>query len=485
MAINLDGFVTPEQNFGGLYKAADTLERNRYRDEQLAERREAKRAATGKFLESYLDPKEHLSGSPYDPKIATDLMDVLSEGASLADKGADSNMIMMALAPKIKGVIDYSEKAKLIKAQKDKSLEMIKNVKGIDPKKFSAAFDEMAFYDVDETGQRKLKDVKDIDPNKVYGDVVLENGDIFTNEGIGDFVKTSGKETRNSDYRYYNRLGSLNRTKAAYTAPSFMQPEEDERGAFKEFVPQYDVATDAGLPKELDFHSENGSTKAPVRMVTDNVFNSLPPAAKGYLRQEARKYAKEHGVALSSPQAYNFAKAIAYDELKESGKLSSSVSELVDNKPSTFQIKIDNGIPLVRQSSGGGSGSDSDATFNNIYWRIKEKGTQRAKDYADGKFISNALTASDLAQDELAAVLQATSRKDLEPEDIKVIVEESGRVGVYNKGTGERLVYLNQTGTNLSKQSDVKGRRTSVKEGNENYAPVAAPTKSTKKKISW
>jgi hypothetical protein len=219
----------------------------------------------------------------------------------------------------------------------------------------------MAFFQIDpETGQKKLKDIKDIDPQANYGDQVLRDGDVFTNEGLSNFVKTAGKETRNQDYRYYNKMGSLNRTKGAYTAPAFMMPEEDSRGAFKEFVPQYDIVTEDGIPKELEFHTKDGKVTAPVRMVTDAVFNSLPPEAKGYIRQEARKYAKEHNVELSSPQAYNFAKAIAYDELKESGKLSSSVSELVDNKPSTFEIKANLGIPYYKPSaSGSGSGAQT------------------------------------------------------------------------------------------------------------------------------
>jgi hypothetical protein len=464
MALNLDGFVTKEQEWGGLYKAADTLERNRYHQQVLDERREGKRAATGKFLENYLDPKEHLSGSPYDPKIATDLTDILAEGASLADKGADANMIMMALAPKVKGVVEYSEKAKLIKQQHDKAVEMVKSIKGIDPKKYSDAFKDMAFYDTDpKTEEKKLRETSAIDPNKFYGDEVLQNGDVFTNEGIGDFVKTAGKETRNSDYRYYNKLGSLNRTKAAYTSPAFMQPEEDSRGAFKEFVPQYDVATDAGLPKELDFHTENGTQKAPVRMVTDGVFNSLPPSAKGYLRQEARKYAKEHGVELSSPQAYNFAKAIAYDELKESGKLSSSVSELVDNKPSTFQIKVDNGIPFYRPSSGGSGG---ESNVNDLYGRIKGKVDTNA-----GKGFGTRFTALDA--DEKQVIKNFLGNSSLPDEEIFLKATDDGRVGVYKTSDGGKTIANDRTiittlpkvGTNLKVQPGVAEKRAVAKQG--------------------
>jgi hypothetical protein len=371
-ALPLDGFSTPEKNYNQLYQLGEANERRNYRESQLAEQRRAKRAANASMLNNLLDPKAHLSGSLYDPEITKSLQDMLVEGAELADKGADGNMILMALGPKVAQVSEYAQKAKLLKKQKDEFIAMAKPIKGIDQQKAAQAFDEMAFFQIDpETGQKKLKDIKDIDPQANYGDQVLRDGDVFTNEGLSNFVKTAGKETRNQDYRYYNKMGSLNRTKGAYTAPAFMMPEEDSRGAFKEFVPQYDIVTEDGIPKELEFHTKDGKVTAPVRMVTDAVFNSLPPEAKGYIRQEARKYAKEHGVELSSPQAYNFAKAIAYDELKESGKLSSSVSELVDNKPSTFEIKANLGIPYYKPSaSGSGGGDGGSSTRGNEFDRI-------------------------------------------------------------------------------------------------------------------
>ena len=119
----------------------------------------------------------------------------------------------------------------------------------------------------------------------------------------------------------------------------------------------------------------------------------------------------------------------------------------------------------------GGSNSDQ-SNLNNIYERIKQKGLQRAKDYAEGNYFDNSLLKSDLDADELEVVLKGTQNKDLTPEGVKVIVEENGRIGVYNKDNGERLVYLNQTGTNLPKQANVAGKKASVEKGNEPYKPV-------------
>ncbi len=483
MALQLDGFSTPEKSYGQLYNLGEAAERRNFRATQLDEQRRAKRAANATMLNNLLDPKQHLSGSLYDPEITKSLQDMLVEGAELADKGADGNMILMALGPKVAEVSEYAQKAKLLKKQKDDFIAMTKPIKGVDPQKAAQAFDEMAFFEIDPaTGQKKMKDIKSIDPQANYGDQVLRDADVFTNEGLSNFVKTAGKETRNQDYRYYNKLGSLNRTKGAYTAPAFMIPEEDERGAFKEFVPQYEIVTDEGLPKELEFHTEKGKVKAPVRMVTDAVFNSLPPEAKGYIRQEARRYAKEHGVELNSPQAYNFAKAIAYDELKESGKLSSSVSELVDNKPSTFQIKVDNGIPFYKPSSAGSGGDGS--LINDIHGRIWGR---VSGNYSNG---GRGTSFNSLANDEQEVVKKAVENAGYRLQERGkniFLIQDGDKIRIHRLTDGKtsvteesRIAELPFIGTNIAKQPNVKAKVETVKKGNTNTQP-----QSNKKKISW
>jgi len=136
--------------------------------------------------------------------------------------------------------------------------------------------------------------------------------------------------------------------------------------------------------------------------------------------------------------------------------------------------------PAARSYTTVNTGS-AGANLNDIHERIKQKGLQRAKDYAGGGYPDNSLQMSDLNGDELEVVLKATQNKDLKPEEVKVIVEDNGRIGVYNKGDGKRLVYLNQTGTNLSKQANVKGKAASVEKGNESYKPVTADKPTQKR----
>ena len=126
MGLNLQGWVTPEQDFGELHRAADKLDRKQYRQDQLNEQRNAKRAATGKFLEGYLNSKDHLTGTIYDPMIVKGFNDLLAEGAALAKEGADTNTLLMALAPKVNQLGQYSAKAKYIDQRLKDQLSKIK-----------------------------------------------------------------------------------------------------------------------------------------------------------------------------------------------------------------------------------------------------------------------------------------------------------------------------------------------------------------------
>lgn len=329
MALNTDGFVTKEQDFGGLYRATDTLERRRYREDQLSERREGKRASSLNFLNSYLDKKDFFTATPHDPELVRRMDELLSQGASLANQGADGNTIKMSLSPGVAKLNEYYSKAKLISEQKRQTIEHLKSIPGIDVDKFANEFDNVAFYETDpKTGQRKVKDISTIDPTMMYGDQVLKERDVFNNKGIEDYISKSGKETRLQDVSVYDRNRAMRRTKAEMTMPSYMVSDVDNRGAHVGFVPEFEIATDESQPILHKFKGEKGDVEAPVRMVTKEVFGSLPANAKAYILQETRKHAKENNIPVSSPQSEMFARALAYDELKQSGKNYSTLKEI-------------------------------------------------------------------------------------------------------------------------------------------------------------
>jgi len=347
MALPVDRFITPENDFAGLYRYSGRLEQNRLRDEQLKKEAEAKRFASDKFFANYLDPKDRFTGTKADPVIAEQLSEALTQAHQLSARGATDNEIFMAITPIVNRVNDYSQKAKQLQEQKKQALEVLGKQKGIDPLKFSSEFDDEVFMETDpKTGVKKMRDISTIDPSQNYADNVLKNRDIFTNEGFADYVSKSGKSTTVEDISVYGKDKSMRRTKAELTAPSFMVSDKDERGAHVDFVPKYEVATDGENVVMGEFMGQDGSkTKAPVRMVTDEVFNDLPVSAKAYLRQEVRRLSKDKGVELNSVQAQNLAKALAYDELKNSGKQYSTLKE----------VQVQKAAPIIINNSGSSS----------------------------------------------------------------------------------------------------------------------------------
>ena len=229
-------------------------------------------------------------------------------------------------------------------------------------------------------------------------------------------------------------------------------------------MPKYEVATDGDNVVMGEFMGQDGSkTKAPVRMVTDEVFNDLPVSAKAYLRQEVRRLSKDKGVELNSVQAQNLAKALAYDELKNSGKQYSTLKEV--------QVQKAAPAPRITVNVGGGSGTQ----VNDIYSRI-DKEVTRLKEYGENKTPGTLLDA-DAQMVILDFVNKGRGEDDkLLIEDIRLTKSEKGELLVFDK-EGNLKTTLPKTGTNLKVQPSVKEKREVISKSNQQFAK--------KEKISW
>ena len=356
MALPVDRFITPEQNFEGLYRYSGRLEQNRLRQEQEKQAAAGRKAASDKYFANYLDPKERFTGTMADPVITDKLAKALDQAFELSAKGATDNEIFMAITPLVNDANEYTQKAKAIQAQKKQALEVLGKQKGIDPLKFSSEFDDEVFMETDtKTGVKKMRELSTVDPSQNYADAVLKNRDIYTPEGFDEYVAKAGKNTTLEDTWVYGKDKSARRTKVEMTMPSFMMSDKDEREAHVDFVPKYEIATDGDNVVMGEFMGQDGAkTKAPVRMVTNEVFNDLPVSAKAYLRQEVRRLAKEKGVDLNAAQSENLAKAIAYDELKNSGKQYSTLKEVQVQKAAPAPRVTVNVNGSGRDNNGGG-----------------------------------------------------------------------------------------------------------------------------------
>lgn len=454
MALPVDRFVTQEQDFGGLYNLSRRVEQDRFRDEQEKERTAGRKAASDKYFTNYLDPKDRFTGTNFDPVIAQQLGEALQQAYDLSAKGANDNEIFMAITPLVNKVNDYSQKAKQIQAQKKQALDVLGKQKGVDPLKFSSEFDDEVFMEVDpKTGQRKLKDVSAIDPSFNYADKVLKDRDIYTPEGFDEYVAKAGKNTVLEDISIYDRNKAMRRTKAEMTAPSFMISDKDQRGAHTDFVPKYQIATDgdnAIMHKFLG--SDNKEVEAPVRMVTDDVFNDLPTSAKAYLRQEVRKFASKNNVPLSSAQSENFAKALAYDELKNSGKQYSTLKE----------VQVQKAAPAPRITINNNSGLSS-GNIRNMYGSIKAKA---ATAKAGMGYPLIGLSSSEQSQ-VLKAARDLLGDNEITQADIAVKYNEADDSVSIIRSDGTFIAPLDFEGVNILVQPGVKEKREVIKQSDK------------------
>lgn len=296
MAVDVHNFVIPENSFDGLHRAANSIERKGERERDYLQRQVSRRASTASFLSNYLSPKDHLTGTNYDPQIVQGFDDLLQEGTKLATQGADSNMIMMALSPRVAKLNQYSTTAKLVSQRIKDQLSQIPANAGYNKGKLEEVARKTAFYD----DKGELKDITSIDPNtdwltetiKLYPDQVTDD------KAIDEFVKTSPKFTNTQSVKRINSRGGYEMKKAKVTAPSWATVDSDG-----EIVPRYDVAMEGGKPHTYNFKTGKG-TEADIRLMNEKDFDSLMgsnPGIADWVRGQVMKAGS--GANMNTPQA--------------------------------------------------------------------------------------------------------------------------------------------------------------------------------------
>lgn len=359
MALSAGEFVLP--SFGGdpgqaLQGLTNSLYMRNMQQQRLSLQQEAKRQQSGQFLERFLDPKQYLSGTAYDPMIVSSINEALQKGAQMAQQGADIPTMLMGLGQYTNRINDYSNKAKLINKQADDTIAKLKETgaKGYDYAALKDLALKKAFHNIDpKTGQDLglQQDMTKVDPSQNYVlSALSEHPDQVTNAGdFDEFAKNSERVKTLIDKQRYTGTGTLNREKLVMSGQNWLEPDYDEKsGKVKELVPRYEHATNAGSPLMHTFTDQNGKeSQAPVRLLDQKVFDDLVQR-KGvgdYLRGQVMKHLREYEspdgqqLTLDSPQAHLVARAIAYDELKN--RRGGGVEETgIQNKPSAQEVGI-------------------------------------------------------------------------------------------------------------------------------------------------
>lgn len=358
MPINAQELVAPA--WGGdpvdsLHNLANTLYIRNMQRQRIELAKEGRRQQSGNFLKDYLNPKDYLTGSAYDPVIVSKLNAALQQGSQLAEQGADIPTMIMHMAPLTAEINQYSSKAKAIDKQIEDGVKGLRDsgYKGYDYQKIVSLAKLKAFHGIDpKTGayNTDLANINNVDPSTDYVSQVLkEHPDIVTNASdFDEYAKNAALVNHDIDKTNYTPQGQMSRQKVNMKSQAYMVPEYDEKGMAKEVVPRYETATEGGEPLTHTFKDGNGNdVEAPVRLLDRQVFNDLVER-KGvgdFLRGQVMKHLRDYHDAggkpidMDSPQAENVARAIAYDELK--ARKAGGITELeINKKPSAAQVNL-------------------------------------------------------------------------------------------------------------------------------------------------
>jgi hypothetical protein len=210
---DVQNFIIPEQQYGGLYKLSYNLERDKQRKELAASQRQAKRASLSQFLIDYANPKDHLSGSPTDPAITTGFADVIDKGVKLINEndGLTQDMLLTALSPDVNRLAEYSSVAKSTKSNIDKRVSEIAEGSGYDKFRMAEIARRKAFFNDDGTPKK----LSEIDPTIDYvAEAVRTSPQEVTNDkGIDEWLSKQQKVVDTRDFDYTNARGGRQRKK--------------------------------------------------------------------------------------------------------------------------------------------------------------------------------------------------------------------------------------------------------------------------------
>lgn len=436
--LNLDGFVTPEQSFGGLYNISNKLQENRLRGEQEQQRNDANKASMGKFLTDYADPKAHLSGSPTDPLVTQGFSQILNEGMDLIskNKGLTNDMLMMALSPKISKLATYASKAKVIKGQIDEGLKNINENSGYIKQKLSEEARRSAFYNEDGTLK---EDFDGVDVSKNYiGETIMNKPDLVTNnKGLDEWLKGNKMMANSNEITEWNSRGGKTKRKVKTTAYDWAVPEIDEKTGThtRGFVPLYNKAVDGDeeIMGEFD-DGKGGKVKSAVRLLDEGLYKSILANSDGtadWVRGQVIKDIKNgkhtdkngNPLSLNSPQANNLGRMILYDELKKRGL--GGMENDVETKPT--QIKV-----YAPRSGGGGGSKGSQEQFereSNLHKTLNDIAPD-----ADGKLdVSNLLNGIQFVDKNNDKVIISSARFDPNSKEFIVTTDKGEEVMPYHK----------------------------------------------------
>lgn len=437
--LDLHGFTAPVDQYGGLYQVASDMNKRNAERQAAKDKASANQASMAKFLVDYTNPKDHLTGTLYDPIITKGYSDILQEGTKLiqSNPSLTTDMLLTALAPKVGQLSTYSEKAKTINDNIKLGLQGIGENSGYDKFKLEAAAKKKAF--LDDNGQ--MKDLQLVDPNINYVTQAVKDNpfDVTNNKGIDEWLKSENRFINSNKVKQYNSRDGYDLKEVKTNAYSWAVPNVDNMGVNdKTFVPAYDEVMDDGKKLMHDFSDgKGGVVAAPVRMVKEPLFKSIMSNSsgtadwvRGQVLQHIKDYKDENGnpIDINSPQANNMARAILYDELKTRGL--GGMEDVVENKPAQTKNYNTTNVNLPNDKN--------DGQIIDLYKNTFDIVNSSKKD-GNMSFTSIPSKAQDILLGKVRDMLGDT-KKQITPSDLYMKVDKDGRLLVVTYGDKPSLV---------------------------------------------
>jgi len=321
MALDLSGFVTPEQTFPGLYKLGEEIGARKKAEAKAAEEAKAEKATMSTMLQKMVDPKDYLSGAPTDSQIIKKINNINAKGLDLINNnnGMNNAMLSAALFKDINEVSQYATTAKIVKKNIDESLKNYdKNYYNI-PLLKQNALNKVYF---NEDGSERPVEEITFDPSTL-DDVVRENGaNIVNSRVVSDALSRYGNIQNAATSVTRDKNGKL----ISETKNVTYKPYEQLNPETGEFEPISEVATDAGAPIK-----HNGEL---VKVIPDNIYNDMRMKGgkpfddwlNGQVQAHLKEYSKQQmptagvppesaQIDINSPQAELIKKSMLHDLL--------------------------------------------------------------------------------------------------------------------------------------------------------------------------
>lgn len=463
MALDIQGFVTPEQTFKGLSDLGATMQAQKAAKAKAEEEDKANKAAMGTYLSGYLKSSDFLTGTVNDPYVTKNLHDIMQKGMNLANtKGMTTTMLYSALSPEVSNLSQSVQGIKELERQRKDTEAIIKTNKGIDAEKFNSEFRKNAYYNPDGT-LKNIDGLSKIDATKDWGDYTLKNSNIYNTEGIDELVQKSGKNTKQLQTKVVDPNRGARSASLEITSPEFMIPKQDEKGVFQGFEPRHDFATVNGVRQQqpvLDAEGrqvmQNGKpVTEDVKIVQPEDWNMLinDKRAAPYILQEVRKYASQKGISPASPEAEIYGKQLGYQLLDQSSK----------NYSTHKETSVQKAAPININTGGAGGKAGGEATINDVYSRlnafVKDKLDEYKSDpvkWNNKDYVQANLLDTDILDVVLKAARNATGQQDLGANGIKIMVDEDGSMGIYNSKTDKLVGRLTEQGLNV--KASIRGK---------------------------